>query len=180
MSAGPDTYSHSFDASSRSTRLAPWSSDLTSAVGRAMAPVWKTFGAAHKSLYLASGGRLGDRLLGIPMLLLSTRGRKTGLVRTMPLAYLPDPEAPGTCVIVASNGGSPRPPAWWLNLQATDRATVQVGTQSYWARASVAPAERRSALWEQLRSAIPPYRVYEQIEREIPIVLLERLGPDER
>ena len=180
MSASPDSASHTFDASARSAHLSPWPIDLTSTLGRAMPPVWKRFGAAHKSLYLASGGRIGDRLLGIPMLLLSTRGRKTGLVRTMPLAYLPDPETPDTCVIVASNGGSPRPPAWWLNLQATDRSTVQVGTQSYWARASVAPAERRSSLWQQLRSEIPPYRVYEQIEREIPIVLLERLGPDEQ
>ena len=179
MSADTEPFSHAFGPASRARAEAAEPPNLTSAFGRAMAPVWKRFGAAHKSPYLASGGRVGDRLLGIPMLLLSTRGRRTGLVRTMPLAYLPDPEDSQTCVIVASNGGSSRPPAWWLNLQADDRATVQVGTETYWARASVAPAARRAALWQTLREAIPPYRVYERIEREIPIVLLERLAPGE-
>ncbi len=143
-----------------------------------LAPLWKAFGEAHKSLYLGSGGRLGSRLAWIPMLLLSTRGRRTGLVRTMPLAYLPDPEHSDCFVIVASNGGSERPPAWWLNLQANELATVQVGRESFWSRAELAPDERRPALWEALRRRIPPYRVYERIEREIPIVILRRLPPD--
>lgn len=158
----------------------PPDTTLTARLGRAMTPLWKAFGAAHKAAYLGSGGRVGSRLAWIPMLLLSTRGRRTGLVRTMPLAYLPDPEDPDTCVVVASNGGSPKPPAWWLNLSADDRATVQVGTEGYWVRAELAPPERRAALWRALRRAIPPYRVYENIEREIPIVLLRRLGPGER
>jgi len=140
-----------------------------------MARVWKTFGDVHKSLYLGSGGRLGSKLGWIPMLLLSTRGRRTGLVRTLPLAYLPDPEAPDTYVIVASNGGSERPPAWWLNLQTNEIATVQVGSESFWARSEIAPVERRASLWTDLRREIPPYRVYERLEREIPIVLLRRL-----
>lgn len=142
-----------------------------------LAPLWRLFGEAHKSLYLGSGGRLGSRLAWIPMLLLSTRGRRTGLVRTMPLAYLPDPDDEGGFVIVASNGGSERPPAWWLNLQANGLATVQVGRESFWIRAELAPAERRPALWDELRRSIPPYRVYERIDREIPIVMLRRLPP---
>ena len=145
-----------------------------------LAPLWKAFGEAHKSLYLGSGGRLGSRLAWIPMLLLSTRGRRTGLVRTLPLAYLPDPESESRFVIVASNGGSERPPAWWLNLQANELATVQVGRESFWARAELAPVERRAALWESLRRSIPPYRAYEKIEREIPIVILHRLPPEAR
>ncbi len=140
-----------------------------------MSSFWKIFGEAHKSIYLGSGGRLGDKLFWIPMLLLSTRGRRSGLVRTMPLAYLPDPEQSDTFVIVASNGGSERPPAWWLNLSASRVATVQVGAQSFWAEASIAPPDRSAALWKALRKTIPPYRVYERINREIPIVLLRRL-----
>lgn len=141
--------------------------------------VWKIFGEAHKSIYLGSGGRLGDRLLWIPMLLLSTRGRRTGLVRTMPLAYLPDPEDPKNLVIVASNGGSERPPAWWLNLTANRIATVQVGKESFWAEAVTALPERREQLWNALRKSIPPYRIYESINREIPIVLLRRIPAEE-
>ena len=143
--------------------------------GISLTPFWRAFGEAHKAVYLGSNGRLGSRLAWIPMLLLSTRGRKTGLVRTMPLAYLPDPEDEGTLVVVASNGGSERPPAWWLNLQASGFATVQVGRESYWVRGEIAPADRRTALWADLRRAIPPYRAYERIEREIPIVLLRRM-----
>jgi deazaflavin-dependent oxidoreductase (nitroreductase family) len=111
------------------------------------------------------------------MLLLSTQGRRSGLVRTMPLAYLPDPEDDESYVVVGSNGGAERPPAWWLNLQARDEATVQVGRESFLVRAERAPEDRRSALWQMLRRRIPPYRVYERIEREIPIVLLHRLPP---
>ncbi len=143
--------------------------------GISLTPFWRAFGEAHKAVYLGSNGRLGSRLAWIPMLLLSTRGRKTGLVRTMPLAYLQDPEDEDTVVVVASNGGSERPPAWWLNLQASGFATVQVGRESYWVRGEVAPADRRPALWTDLRRAIPPYRAYERIEREIPIVLLRRM-----
>ena len=164
------------DGGDRSALVADW----TAWAGQSMGPVWRRFGALHKALYLASGGRVGHELLTIPMLLLSTRGRRSGLVRTMPLAYLPDPEDPTTCVTVASNGGSAKAPASWLNLTAEPRATVQVGTDHYWVRAEEAPRERRDALWQALRASIPPYRVYERIEREIPIVLLRRIPAEER
>jgi deazaflavin-dependent oxidoreductase (nitroreductase family) len=151
--------------------------DLSTRLARPLSGFWKAFGELHRSVYLGSSGRLGSRLAWIPMLLLSTQGRKTGLVRTMPLAFLRDPEQQDTYVIVASNGGSERPPAWWLNVQANPIATVQVGRESFLARAELAPPERREALWQELRRRIPPYRSYERIEREIPIVLLRRLRP---
>lgn len=137
--------------------------------------VWKAFGEAHKSVYLGSGGRLGSSLAWIPMLLLSTRGRRTGLVRTMPLAFMQDPEDANAFVVVASNGGSEKPPAWWLNLTTNGVATVQVGRESFWVRAELAPPDRRPLLWKQLRNKIPPYRAYEKIDREIPIVRLIRI-----
>jgi len=90
------------------------------------------------------------------MLLLSTRGRRTGLVRTMPLAYLPDPIEEDSFVVVASNGGSERPPALWLNLQATEIATAQVGRKSFWVRAEIVPPSRRSSLWVDLQRKLPP------------------------
>lgn len=145
-----------------------------------MSSVWKAFGEAHKAIYLGSDGRLGSRLAWIPMLLLSTRGRRTGLVRTMPLAYLPDPRDPNTFVIVASNGGNEKPPAWWLNLQSSSVATVRVGRESFYVQAELAPKARRAALWSSLRRTIPPYRAYEKIDREIPIVLLRRLAAEEK
>jgi deazaflavin-dependent oxidoreductase (nitroreductase family) len=153
--------------------------ERTAQMGQFMAPFWRRFGAVHKAVYLASGGQIGSSLFFIPMLLLSTRGRRSGLVRTMPLAYLPDPQDPETCVVVASNGGSRKPPSWWLNLSAEPAATVQVATKNYWVRATEAPAERRGELWRSLRRAIPPYQLYEKIEREIPIVLLQPIPAGE-
>jgi deazaflavin-dependent oxidoreductase (nitroreductase family) len=139
--------------------------------------LWKLFGEVHKSIYLGSAGRLGSRLAWIPMLLLSTQGRKTGLIRTMPLAYIPDPEDAESFVVVASNGGSESSPAWWLNLRSNAVATVQIGRESFLAIAEQVPDHRRGELWQTLRRRIPPYQVYERIEREIPIVLLRRLPP---
>ena len=162
-------HTRAVDVMERSTRLT-----------RPLSRFWKVFGDLHRSVYLGSSGRLGSRLAWIPMLLLSTQGRKTGLVRTIPLAFMRDTEQHDTYVIVASNGGSERPPAWWLNVQANPIATVQVGRESFLARAELAPPERREALWQELRRRIPPYRRYERIEREIPIVLLRRLRPASR
>lgn len=139
----------------------------------------KLFGDVHRSIYLASDGRVGGQLAWIPMLLLSIRGRRTGLIRTLPLAYLPDPQEADTWVVVASNGGSETPPAWWSNLQANDVAMVRLGRESFLVRAEEAPTERRAALWSVLRRRIPPYRLYERAQREIPIVLLRRLRPNE-
>jgi len=78
---------------------------------------------------------------------------------------------------MASNGGSENPPAWWLNLEANRVATICVGRDCFLARAELAPADEREALWEKLRARIPPYRVYERIDREIPILVLKRLPP---
>jgi len=133
---------------------------------------WLWFTRAHCALYRSTRGLIGGNLLGIPMLLLTTRGRKTGQVRTLPLAYV---EHGDRLVIVASNGGSERPPAWWLNLQACPTATVQVGAERFEVSWQVAPPERRMELWRRLQATIPAYRAYRvRTQREIPIVLLAR------
>lgn len=136
---------------------------------------WIAFTRAHCALYRTTRGLIGGRLLGIQMLLLTTKGRKTGRDRTLPLAYV---EVRGDLVIVASNGGSPHPPAWWLNLQAADTARVQVGSERFEATWRTAPANERMEYWRKLQAAIPAYRIYRiRTEREIPIVLLRRAGP---
>ena len=87
-------------------------------------PNWLMFTRAHCAVYRGTRGLVGGKLLGIQMLLLTTRGRKTGQSRTLPLAYV---EYRGDYIIVASNGGSDSPPAWWLNLQSAATARIQVG-----------------------------------------------------
>ena len=106
------------------------------------------------------------------MLLLTTRGRKTGRDRTLPLAYV---EYKGDLVIVASNGGSSRDPAWWLNLKAAETARVQVGGERFEVGWSLAPPEERMEYWRRLQAAIPAHRKYRfRTDREIPIVRLHR------
>lgn len=133
---------------------------------------WIVFTRAHCAIYRGTRGLIGGRLLGIQMLLLTTRGRKTGRERTLPLAYV---EYKGDLVIVASNGGSPNPPAWWLNLQAGETAHVQVAGERFAVRWRTAPPEQRMEYWRKLQAAIPAYRIYRvRTDREIPIVLLHR------
>ncbi len=150
-------------------------------------PNWLMFTRAHCAVYRGTRGVIGGNLLGIQMLLLTTRGRKTGQRRTLPLAYV---EYRGDYIIVASNGGSDRLPAWWLNLRSAATAEVQVGGEHFEVSWSEAPRKERVEYWRQLQSAIPAYRIYRvRTDRDIPIILLRRharsweatplLAPDE-
>lgn len=134
---------------------------------RAMELVWRI----HRWLYRASGGRLGGTMMGMPVLLLTTTGRKSGASRTSALMYLASGEA---CVVIASNAGEPRHPAWWLNLAAHPRATVQRGGRTTPVIAREAQGEERARLWTRLIQQEPSYDVYRQrTSRQIPVVILE-------
>ena len=135
---------------------------------------WLAFTRAHCAVYRGTRGLIGSNLLGIQMLLLTTRGRKTGLPRTLPLAYV---EHQGAFVVVASNGGAERPPAWWLNLAAADTAQVQVRGERFEVEWAEAPKEDRMEYWRKLQAAIPAYRMYRsRTDRQIPLIRLQRRG----
>lgn len=105
------------------------------------------------------------------MLLLTTTGRKSGLERTAPLLYVPDGER---FVVVASNAGAERPPAWWLNLEARPEARVRVGTGVHAVHARRASPEEAERLWRLLEASYASYAAYRTgTSREIPVVLLE-------
>ena len=130
----------------------------------------KTIGRIHRWLYRLTGGALGARLAGRPMLLLTTTGRKSGRLRTTPLQYMKDGE---NMVVVASNGGNARHPAWWFNIDANASATVQVGKETKRVRAETADEEERSRLWPMILEANAGYQGYEdETERTIPVVIL--------
>ncbi len=134
---------------------------------------WQTVGRIHRAVYRASGGRVGARLAGIPMLLLTTEGRKSGRKRTLPLACMEDGD---DLVVVASNGGSDRDPAWWLNLQRNPEAEVQFGRESRRVSAGLAPPDERARLWPRLVETNSLWAGYEdKTSREIPVVVLRRL-----
>jgi F420H(2)-dependent quinone reductase len=133
--------------------------------------IWKLASRVHVRVFRWTEGRLGGRLAGLPHLLLTTTGRRSGEARTVALVYLADD---GRCVIVASNGGSDRPPAWWLNLKKSPHATVEVGRERRAMEAREAVGEERARLWRQLTELNPVYATYETLtERPIPVVVLE-------
>lgn len=126
----------------------------------------------HLALYRSTGGVIGRRLIVMPCLLLTTRGRRSKLLRTLPLPYFQDGDE---LVVIASNAAQPKHPAWYHNVRADPRVTVQVGSELFAARAEVASGERRARIWQAVTRAQPRYAHYQsQVEREIPLVLLRR------
>lgn len=107
----------------------------------------------------------------VPTLLLTTSGRKSGRKLLLPLIY---GKTGSGYVVVASKGGAPAHPAWYLNLTAHPEVEVQVGPEKLRARARTATGAERAALWKQLAAIFPPYEDYQRrTAREIPVVVLE-------
>jgi F420H(2)-dependent quinone reductase len=124
----------------------------------------------HGALYRLSGGRIGARVAGLPVLLLTTTGRSTGRPRTVPLGYYDDGDA---LVVVGSKGGAPRHPAWYLNLEANPEVEVQIGREHRRLRARRASPEEAERLWPAILARAPGYARYRaRTRREIPLVLL--------
>jgi deazaflavin-dependent oxidoreductase (nitroreductase family) len=136
---------------------------------------WQWFGRLHARVFRATGGRIGGRLVGLDVLLLTTTGRRSGLARTTPMPYFRDGER---LVIVGSNGGADTDPAWWLNLQSHPDAEVVIGRDRLAVRAALASPEDRARLWPALKRWNPNYARYEKkTPREIPVVLLTPRRP---
>jgi deazaflavin-dependent oxidoreductase (nitroreductase family) len=128
-------------------------------------------GAAHRALYRASGGRVGSRIWGLEIVLLTTTGRTSGRARTVPLCSLREGDA---FVVIASYGGLDRSPSWWLNLRSEPRATVQLGAATHVVLAREAEGEERERLWAEVTARAPGYLDYQRrTARRIPVVVLE-------
>lgn len=107
----------------------------------------------------------------IPTLLLTTTGRRLGKPIVMPLIY---GEAGGNYVVVASKGGAPKHPGWYLNLAAHPDVEVQILARRFRATARTASGAERAELWKQMAAIYPPYNDYQaKTDREIPVVVLE-------
>ncbi|PSL54088.1 deazaflavin-dependent oxidoreductase (nitroreductase family) [Saccharothrix carnea] len=128
----------------------------------------------HIGKYVASGGEEGHEWQpGVFTLLLTTIGRKSGQPRRTALIYQPYGDA---YVVVASYGGAPEHPAWYRNLAARNEAEVQVKSDVFPARARTATGEERAGLWQLMTEVWPAYDDYaEKTDREIPVVVLERV-----
>ncbi len=138
---------------------------------------YEWFTKLHRALYRRTGGRLGSRMMGLDMLLLTTIGRNSGRERTIPLACFPND---GDLVVVASNNGQDHHPAWWRNLEKNPDAHVRFGREQYRVRAIRARGEERNRLWPWVKQLNSRYAEYEKMtSREIPVVVLRRVesGP---
>jgi deazaflavin-dependent oxidoreductase (nitroreductase family) len=139
-------------------------------------PAWIKDHVARYVRTDGADGYLWDASIGggkgmVPTLLLTTTGRKSGQALTLPLIF---GRSGPDYVVVASKGGSPTHPAWYLNLQAKPDVRVQVKGEKFVARANTASAADRAALWPQMVEIYGPYADYQiKTDRQIPVVLLK-------
>ena len=126
----------------------------------------------HLHRYVATDGENGHEWKpGVPTLLLTTRGKRSGKLRRTPLIYGRDGD---NYVVVASYGGSPDHPDWYYNLLAEPEVTVQVGPDEMRATARTAEGDEREALWAKMASVWPDYTQYQaKTRRQIPVVVVE-------
>jgi proline iminopeptidase len=138
-----------------------------------MSEATSLYGQEHVQRYRETGGDVGHIWKeGSTVLLLTTKGRKTGEDRTTPLIYAQDGDR---YVIVASKGGAPEHPGWYRNLQKTPEVELQVKDEVFPARARTAEGDERERLWSKVNEVWPHYAEYAtKTDREIPVVVLER------
>ena len=126
---------------------------------------------SHIQSYVESGGQNGQMWHGVPTLLLTTRGRKSGKLRRTALIYGQDGE---NYLVVASQGGAPKHPLWYLNLVKNPEVELQVGAELFAGRARTATAKEKKRLWLIMSKIWPQYDEYQaKTSREIPLVIVE-------
>jgi len=129
------------------------------------------FSADQVALYEKSGGTEGTELQGAPVVILTTRGRRSGKIRKTPLMRV---EREGTYAVVASLGGAPKHPVWYYNIDANPNVTLQDGPNLYEMRAREVSGAERDEWWRIATKAWPAYDDYQaKTERVIPVFVLE-------
>jgi deazaflavin-dependent oxidoreductase (nitroreductase family) len=122
--------------------------------------------------FRANEGRVGGNFEGAPLLLLTTKGRKSGAARTSPMMYLADGDR---LLVFASKGGAPANPDWYRNLVADTAVTVEVGTETYRAQAHPVEGDERDRLYAEQARRYPGFAEYqEKTDRVIPVVAIVR------
>ena len=136
-------------------------------------PLSNIFTDLHSAIYRRSGGRSLTRMNGVPVLLLTTTGRKSGKRRTTPLMYIEDGN---DLIVVGSNAGRATQPGWFWNLQTDPVANVQIGAEQRPMRASFVDGADRDAAWDKFVAAWPTYAKYRaRTDRNIPVVRLHKV-----
>ena len=123
--------------------------------------------------FRANHGKVGGMFAGMELLLVTTKGAKTGKESVIPVAYTKDGD---NFIIVASKGGAPENPAWYHNLLTHPEVTVEVGSEKFQARATDASGDERDRLFEQHAAKYPTFNEYkEKTTRVIPVLILEKI-----
>ena len=136
-------------------------------------PDWNENNRGVIEEFRANGGKVGDGTH--PLLLLTTTGAKSGLLRVNPLTYSVDGDR---IIVIASKGAWPTNPDWYHNLVAHPEVTVEVGSERFQARAIIAAGEERQRLFDQQAAQMPFFAEYERTTpRLIPVVVLTRSDP---
>ena len=136
-------------------------------------PVTRGLARMQAGIYRRTGGRLGGKYAGKPVLVLITTGRKSGQERSTPVVYMSDGDR---WVVAPGNAGLDRPPAWWLNLQARPEAEIVVAGGRVPIRARLPEGEERERLMAATADYNPEWVQYREMTmREIPVVVLERV-----
>jgi deazaflavin-dependent oxidoreductase (nitroreductase family) len=142
--------------------------------GKVMVKLKRFFMDFHVWLYRRTQGRFGGKIGRYSFLLLTTKGRKSGVERVTPLFYYPYGDL---YVVIASNWGGQRHPQWWLNLLADPHARVECGGETVEVVAREAEGEERARLWSEITAQFANFADYQkQVEREIPVVILDSKG----
>src|SRR6266487_4658112 len=135
-----------------------------------MNPLLKVFLAGNVFVFRATGGKIGGSMFGGQVLLLTTKGNKSGKERTVPLMFFEDG---GNRIVIASAGGSPTHPAWFRNLSRDPNVTVEVTGKRYRARSEVLAGDERARVWSKITAQAPRFGEYAKKAggREIPVVV---------
>jgi F420H(2)-dependent quinone reductase len=150
--------------------------NMTMAIDGEYGPSPSDFVRNQVEEYESSGGTKGTTLLdtGMPVVIVTNRGAKTGKVRKTPLMRV---EYEGAYAVVASKGGAPEHPLWYYNLRTNPRVEVQDGPDKREMAAREVTGEERRIWWERAVAAYPPYAEYQQkTSREIPVFVLEKIS----
>lgn len=137
-----------------------------------MRPDLNEWNRAIMDEFHANAGKVGGQFAGLPMLLLTTTGARSGRRYTTPLVYLPDGDR---LIIFASKAGAPTNPDWYHNLVAHPRATVEVGTETFDVDATVIEGKERDELYARQCARVPRFADYQaRTRRTIPVIALTR------
>lgn len=130
----------------------------------------KAANGLHVTLYRMSGGKFANKIANLPILLLTTFGRKSGKPFTNPVVYIKDGQ---DYLVSATNGGSHTDPGWYLNLKTRPEAKIEVGDTTFNVQATIAESEERTRLYEQFKAASSNFVKYEKsTSRVLPVIRL--------